>query len=214
MMQWLHLQTGRRLQLQIQLQLPLPDLIRLLVLLVLLLVVIVLLVRVRMLLYLVLILVTLDQLALALAQIRAGAAAAVDTGGEDGYLRGVDDRVDVIVGLGLLLAPAVGGQAGGHPAEEALLHVDGREVAGGGSGRDMDWMHFQSIRSAGCSGSVCGSSVFFKRFLFIFFNRFFLFFILFKCLVLVLASLFFFILFVSFILYFYLLLSLPVTSCF
>jgi len=61
--------------------------------------------------------------------------AAVDTAAQNGgrYLRG-DDRVDVIVRLGLLLAAAVGGQTCGHAAEEALLNVDGGEVAGGGGG--------------------------------------------------------------------------------
>lgn len=59
----------------------------------------------------------------------------MNAGAEDGrgYLRG-DDRVDVIVRLGLLLAAAVGGQTCGHPAQEALLNVDRGEVAGGGRG--------------------------------------------------------------------------------
>lgn len=45
-------------------------------------------------------------------------AAAVDTAAENGrrYHLGGDDGVDVIVGLGLLLAAAVGGQTCGHAA--------------------------------------------------------------------------------------------------
>lgn len=59
----------------------------------------------------------------------------VITGAQNGCghtvdLRG-DDGVYVIVGFALLLATPVRGEARRHAAQQALLHVDGREVAAG-----------------------------------------------------------------------------------
>lgn len=65
----------------------------------------------------------------------------VITGAQNGCghtvdLRG-DDCVYVIVGFALLLAASVRGEARRHAAQQALLHVDGREVAAG-KGSSMD----------------------------------------------------------------------------
>lgn len=80
------------------------------------------------------------------AAVTAGAATVtvnvtVITGAQNGCGHTVDlrgnDCVYVIVGFALLLAAPVRGEARRHAAQQALLHVDGREVAAG-KGSSMD----------------------------------------------------------------------------